>query len=254
MIYITGDCHSDFYRFTTEVFPEQLEMTREDTVIICGDFGGVWYQENSEYIQRENMELDFLESRPFTTVFVDGNHENFDRLNSFPVKEWNGGLVHVIRPHVLHLMRGETYSIESRTFFAFGGASSHDIHDGILDGDDSNWKEKAKELDKQDKYMYRIKGLSWWPQELPTEEEMDNGYYNLERNSGCVDFIITHSPPASIIALLGSGLYEQDILTQYLENVRQHTEYKRWFMGHMHIDKQINDRDILLYEQIVRIN
>ena len=42
MIYITGDCHSNFERFNTRNFPEQKEMTKDDYVIICGDFGGVW--------------------------------------------------------------------------------------------------------------------------------------------------------------------------------------------------------------------
>ena len=42
MIYITGDCHGDFKRFNKKNFPEQLEMTKDDFVIICGDFGGVW--------------------------------------------------------------------------------------------------------------------------------------------------------------------------------------------------------------------
>ena len=102
-------------------------------------------------------------------------------------------------------------------------------------------------------YMYRIKGLSWWSEELPTDEEMDNGYENLKRENNKVDYIITHSPPASVIALLGQGLYEQDKLTQYLENIRVHTEYKRHFMGHMHINRAVNDKDILLYEQIVRV-
>lgn len=42
MIYITGDTHGDFLRFSMNAFPEQAEMTKEDIVIICGDFGGVW--------------------------------------------------------------------------------------------------------------------------------------------------------------------------------------------------------------------
>ena len=42
MIYITGDCHRDFERFNMSIFPEQREMTKEDFVIVCGDFGGVW--------------------------------------------------------------------------------------------------------------------------------------------------------------------------------------------------------------------
>ena len=68
-----------------------------------------------------------------------------------------------------------------------------------------------------------------------------------------VDYIITHSPSASVVALLGWGLYEQDILTRYLEEIRCKTEYKRHYFGHMHDNRLINDKDILLYEQIVRI-
>ena len=37
-IYVTGDIHSEPDRFNTENFPEQKEMTRDDYVIICGDF------------------------------------------------------------------------------------------------------------------------------------------------------------------------------------------------------------------------
>lgn len=31
-----------YYRFNASIFPEQNEMTKDDYVIICGDFGGVW--------------------------------------------------------------------------------------------------------------------------------------------------------------------------------------------------------------------
>ena len=197
--------------------------------------------------------LKWLEDKPFTTVFVDGNHENHQRLATYPIKEWNGGKVHEIRPNVLHLMRGEVYTIEGKKFFAFGGASSHDIYNGILDYEDPDWKDKAKELKEQGKYMFRVKGLSWWEEELPSEEEMNNGIKNLEKHNWEVDYIITHSPPASVIALLGHGLYEQDILTKYLEDIRSKLNYKHHFMGHMHVDEAMNDKDILLYEQIIRI-
>lgn len=252
-IWITGDCHSDFRRFRTDIFPEQKEMTRDDTMIICGDFGGIWYQEGNEKRKQEEFWLDWLEDKPYTTVFVDGNHENFDRLYQYQVIEWNGGLVHQIRPHVLHLMRGQVFTIEGKKFFTFGGASSHDIQDGILDYEDSDWRKKAERLDNHCKHMYRIRGLSWWDLELPTKEEMETGRQNLENHNNKVDFIITHTPPASIIALLGHGLYEQDKLTQYLEKIRCNTEYTKMFSGHMHINKAINDKDIILYEQIIRI-
>ena len=253
--YVTGDIHGNpFSRLATDIFYEQKEFSRnkdENIIIICGDFGIVW--NSKEETSEEKWKLDWLEKKNFTTVFIDGNHECHPRLNSYPVKEWNGGLVHEIRPHVLHLMRGEIFTIEGKKFFAFGSASSHDIQDGILDVKDKDWKKKAKALEKQGKYMYRIKNLSWWEEELPSEEEMQNGINNLEKHDWKVDFIISHTPPASVIALLGHGLYEQDILTEYLEEIRCKTEYKRWYAGHMHINKAVNDRDILLYEQIIRI-
>ena len=169
------------------------------------------------------------------------------------MKEWHGGKVHEIRPHVLHLMRGEIFDIEGLKFFAFGGASSHDIRDGIIDpAEDGNWRETAKESYKAGK-MYRIKGISWWEQELPTQGEMDSGIENLERIGNKVDYIITHSPSASVIALLGHGLYKQDVLTRYLEDIRSKVEYKKHFCGHMHVDKAVNEKDIILYEQIIRL-
>ena len=139
-------------------------------------------------------------------------------------------------------------------FFAFGGASSHDIQDGILDYNDSNWQEKAKKLDKQGKYMYRVKDLSWWEEELPTDEEMQHGINVLKENNNMVDFIITHSPSTSELYLMsGNNLYEPDVLTNYLEDIKVTTKYKRHLFGHMHINKAINDKDICLYEQIIRL-
>lgn len=88
-------------------------------------------------------------------------------------------------------------------------------------------------------------------EELPSKEEMEEGIKNLKENNNKVDFIITHSPSFCIIALFG---YKQDILTNYLEDIRFKTKYKKWFCGHMHINKNINSQDILIYEQIIRIS
>ena len=253
MIYITGDTHSYFDRFREDIFFEQTRMTKEDYVIICGDFGGVWYQEGNK---GEEMELDWLNSLPFTTLFIDGNHENFTRLNKYPIKEWNGGKVHEIRPSVLHLMRGEVFEIDGHKIFAFGGAASHDINDGILDPNDFvDEDDFRREYQKwwSDGKIFRVKGVSWWHEEMPSMLEMINGLDNLEKHNWKVDFVITHSPSASTIGILGGGLYNQDSLTKYLEEIRVKLDYKKWFMGHMHINKQLNTKDILLYEQIIRI-
>lgn len=254
-VFVTGDIHGDPTRVGIGIFYEQKEFSGnkdDNVVIILGDFGVIWNRDGETH--HEKYWLDWLESRPFTTVFVDGNHECHPRLFTYPVKEWRGGMVHEIRPHVLHLMRGEIFNIENKKFFAFGGASSHDIQDGILDYDDPDWRNKEKQLERQGKYMYRVKGLSWWEEELPTEVEMQHGLNVLKENNNSVDYIITHSPSRSELYLMGaSGLYNTDVLTDYLEDIKSNIDYKKHFFGHMHVDHEINDKDICLYEQIMRI-
>lgn len=253
-IWVTGDLHGNPYRLSSDSFYEQKEFEdgyENNTVIQLGDFGLIWRNKESP---EEKHKLDWLNKKNFTTVFVDGNHDNIPRLETYSVKEWNGGLVNVIRPHVLRLRRGEIYTIEGKKFFSFGGASSQDIQDGIIDYHDKDWKEQVKRLEKQGKCMYRVKGLTWWEEELPSEEEMKNGLENLWRENNRVDYIITHSPSTSELYLMGGkGLYRPDILTNYLEEIKATVEYKKHFFAHMHLNKAVNDKDICLYEQIIRI-
>lgn len=244
MIYITGDTHSDFSRFTEENFPIQSEMTKDDYVIICGDFGGVWtFEEESS---REKDTLDWLDNKNFTTLFVDGNHENYTRLYNYPIEEWKGGKVHKIRDSVLHLMRGEIFDIDNKKIFAFGGAKSHDIQDGILNLDE---EEKIYEYRKRGAY-FRIRNFSWWDLELPTNQEMENGIENLEKINYKVDYIISHCCPTSIQALI-NPTYKRDILTDYLQQISEKCTFKRWYFGHYHDYKQVNSQFTLLYENIV---
>lgn len=251
MIYITGDCHQNFERFSTRIFPEQKEMTKEDYVIICGDFGGVW---NKEKENKEEKHLcDWLEAKPFTTLFVDGNHENFDRLYAYPVEEWHGGRVHRIRPSVIHMMRGQVFEIDGKSIFTFGGANSHDIDGGILEPEDPDFRKKKRKLD-QGWLPYRINHVSWWEQELPSKEEMEEGRKNLAAHGNTVDFIVTHCCASSTQALLGGSMYLPDAATDYLEEIRQNTKFKKWFFGHYHDNRNVNAQELLLYEQIIRIS
>ena len=244
MIYITGDTHSDFSRFTEENFPIQSEMTKDDYVIICGDFGGIWTSE--EESSREKDALDWLDNKSFTTLFVDGNHENYTRLYKYPMEEWNGGKVHKIRDLVLHLMRGEIFDIDNKKIFAFGGAKSHDIQDGILNLDE---EEKIYNYRKRGAY-FRIRDFSWWDLELPTNQEMENGIENLEKVNYKVDYIISHCCPTSIQALI-NPIYKRDILTDYLQQISEKCTFKRWYFGHYHDYKQVNSQFTLLYEDIL---
>lgn len=250
MVYCCGDIHGDPRRFNTECFPEQKEMTRDDFVIILGDFGIIWSGS-----KEEKYWLDWLNNKPFTTLFVDGNHENFDLLYTYPVVDFHGGKAHKIRDNIYHLMRGYVFDICDKKFFAFGGASSHDIQDGILDPDDfvdmDDFRDTYRRWQKYGK-IFRVKGISWWEQEMPNDEEMERGRQSLKAANNKVDFVISHCAPQEVASLI--GFTDRDKLTWYFnELLWDGLKFNKWLFGHYHNSKQIMGKFILLYEQIIRI-
>lgn len=249
MIYATGDCHANFLRFKREYFPEQDGMGHDDYMIICGDFGGVWFGD-----QRDDKGLNQLEALPFTTLFVTGNHENFEALAKYPVEEWHGGTIRRVRPHVLHLMRGQVFDIDGYSFFTMGGASSHDVSDGILEPNDPQLKRKIMLLNAIGG-LYRINHVSWWKEELPSDEEYAKARRNLERVGYEVDYVISHCAPSSVVDVLGKD-YQHDRLTDFFEEIRQRLKFHYWLFGHYHDNRNIKlgGKDyVLLYEQIVQV-
>ena len=247
MIFLTGDTHGDFTRFRTDIFPEQRQMTKEDYVIILGDFGGVW---NGS--KEEQYWLDWLEAKPFTTLFVTGNHENYDLLTSYPIGSWKGGRIQPVRPSVLHLMRGEVFTLMGKTFFALGGASSHDIADGILEPEDPAYRKKKRLLDARGA-LYRVNHRSWWKEELPGKEDYRRAEETLNTHHRTVDYILTHCCPTSIQSILSGGMYQSDTLTDYLEGIKESCQFQYWFFGHYHDNKVIGKKYVLLYEQILEL-
>lgn len=61
-------------------------------MIICGNFG-FWDESGEQRYWRK-----WLSGKPFTTLWVDGNHENYDLLKTYPVEQWRGGKVQFITP------------------------------------------------------------------------------------------------------------------------------------------------------------
>ena len=293
-IFVTGDTHGGrsygrfsfdgfMHRLNVDSFPEQRDLTKNDYVIICGDFGGVWHTNRASAAEsaEEKYTLDWLEQRSFTTLFVPGNHENYDRLcgiqneqllNSwfyekmsdsekeklragYPRELWHGGYVRVIRPSVLMLERGDIFVIDGKYCFAFGGARSHDIQDGILDpADYENEEAFKKDYKIKSAGMIRVRGISWWDEEMPSNVEMEYGLDNIKRFMSVhnrLDFIFTHDAPASDKLYL--GYYDVDELNKYLESLRDIMKYDKWFYGHLHANRRVMDNHYLLYEQIVQV-
>lgn len=182
---------------------------------------------------------------------MDGNHENFDALNEYPVEQWHGGKVHKIRPHVIHLMRGQAFELQGRTFFTMGGAQSHDIADGILDMDSPDFYERYDSL-RRNRGQFRIKHISWWQEELPSDEEYAEARQTLERLDWKVDYIITHCAPTAIQQKIDAD-FKPDKLTDFLEGIRSRSQFHYWLFGHYHDNRIIDEKYVLLYEQMVRV-
>lgn len=250
-IFVTGDCHGELMKFNTKNFPIQKELDEDDYVIVCGDFGVIWDQVISK---RESHDLEWLNQKKYKTLFVCGNHENFDRLYAYPVEEWNGGLVHKISEKVYYLMRGQVFNLAGKKIFTFGGAESHDTSGGVLEITDKN---KMKELDKE-WIPYRVNHYSWWKEELASEEEMVTGIENLKKNGNKVDYIITHCAASSTqiemwCDRLFKSLYKSNSQTDYLDYIKSNVEFKEWYFGHYHKDQNVNEKERVIYNNIIEL-
>ncbi len=232
MIYLTGDTHIpfDINKLSSSNF-DSNHLTKDDYVIICGDFGGIWNYKGPD--KEEIYWLAWLEEKPFTTLFIDGNHENFTRLYKFEEMNWHGGRIHKIRNSIFHLMRGQVFEIEGHTFFTMGGGTS--IDRGPMRG-----------TTEQD--QYRI----WWPEEIPSEEEMQEGRDNLKKYNNKVDYIITHCMPKSELKKMFS-FASGDKLNEYHEEIMNTVEYKHWYCGHYHKDIDLDNNITILFNNIIHL-
>lgn len=228
MIFLTGDTHGDLEinkLSKKNLTSKGINPSKDDYVIITGDFGLIWKAEASN---SEKYWLKWLDEKPFTTLFIDGNHENFNRLNSYPIEQWHNGNVHRISKNVFHLMRGNVYEICNKKIFTFGGATSHDR-------------------------AWRTEGISWWPQEMPSEDELAYAITTLAEHNNTVDYIVTHCAPSLVQARFSLG-YERDRLTEFFEYLRETVAFKTWYFGHYHEDRRFDDGFISLYDDVVPLD
>lgn len=241
MIYITGDTHGELDIGKLISKEKRGFLKKGDYLIITGDFGFPFtpveieqYEKSNGHAGKYSYRMKWFSELPYTVLFIDGNHDNHDFWAEQEVSEMFGGKVHIHphSPNVIHLMRGEVYTIENKSFFTFGGAASVD---------------KA----------WRIEGYSWWRNEEATMSDVNNAFNNLERIGYKVDYIITHTLPTSIIAEIpefAHKIYPCNT-ADFLDVVHQKTEYKEWLCGHFHVDACLPHEKInILYNDIVRLD
>ena len=186
----------------------------DDLLIILGDVG-IKFRDTEE--NRAFDEL--LLSSTKKIAILDGNHENFRYIYSFPEEQWCGGKVHRLSEKIVHLERGYVYEIDGKRFFAFGGCRS---------------SEKWKKL-----------GL-WQAEEAPTEEELERAYRNLEKYKKRVDNLLTHKYED------GKGTQTPELIS-LCEYIEQNVEFKHWYAGHWHTTEKVDEKHTLVYDELIEV-
>jgi hypothetical protein len=229
-IYLTGDTHGDISRLIADPLYKNETITEKDVIIVLGDFGVIF---NPSETEREIKSLYELERRPNKFLFIDGNHENHNRLNKLNTTTLFGGKVGIVRKDkIYHCKRGEIFIIDDLKFFVFGGATS---------------------IDK----MSRLIDISWWEQEVASVKEMNHGMDMLEKHNFKVDYILAHTAPSNIVRNLKDrkelyDLYDPDPTRSYLEFVCERTNFKKFYCGHWHVDYKIKKYNFL-FKNMVKI-
>lgn len=187
----------------------------DDLLIVLGDVG-LRFRDTDENRAFDEM---FLSSKK-KIAFLDGNHENFDYIYSFPEEDWCGGRVHRLTENIVHLERGYIYGIDGKSFFVFGGCNSS-----------AKWREL---------------GL-WWSQEAPTEEELARAYSNLRACGYKVDYVLTHKYEE------GKGTRTEELLS-LCRFIDEKVDFKHYYAGHWHTTRREDEKHTFVYDTIIPLD
>lgn len=229
MLFVTGDIHGDWNRLQDTI--TYLEDIYDSVILlVAGDFG-IWDIEN--VIELRALSNTF---HPDTQIFfVDGNHENYDILRTYPVVNKFGGQVQEINKKVFRIMRGSIVNINGYSVLGFGGATS---------------------TDKE----YRVPFISWWPDEVWDKLDRNKLANLLEKSNTYVDVVLTHEAPSSIVNTLYNGRPRStDTMTKGLELLKKNLQYGKWFFGHHHQDINFinttgENKITAVYKEVHKIN
>lgn len=215
--------HGDIERLYDKGF---RRLKKGDVLIVCGDFGYIF-----DGGKTEKQVISYLAKRKFVTAFVEGTHDNMEKINRCRTTVWKGGKVHRIKGNLLHLMRGQIFNIEGKTYFTFGGGES---------------------IDKD----MRISGGTWWREEEPTPIEMADGARQLDEVGCKVDYIITHEPPSLVKSamLLRHGDSDRvNKLNGYFEEIGRSCTFEHWYFGSLHEDRVITERYTCVFKKTLTV-
>ena len=226
-ILLSGDTHNDYD--IAKLFKANLRRKLQANLdeithlIICGDWGAIWNNDTKSLKTERYLVEKFYGAQPWETLVVLGNHEVYDRIGGLPWTTRYGAPVQKVSDNIFVLQNGNVYTIEGKRFFVFGGGES-------LDRD------------------RRVEGESWWPQEIPTQADLERGLANLKAAGGKVDYVLSHTcpqPMADHMVSVAPNEYKvgtwtgkgADVTVRMLTELQRHmTPPKTWYFGHYHFD------------------
>lgn len=230
MVYITGDIHgspavlNDIYLYSIV-----HKLTSEDYLIVLGDAGFNYYlNRKDETIKKQTLTI------PEKILCIHGNHEaRPDSVPGYQEMTMFGGKVYIEEkyPNLIFLKDGEIYNIDGHTFLVLGGAYS---------------------VDK----FYRIQnGWAWFDNEQISIEERTS---ILKKVQGLkVDYVLSHTCPYEweprdlFLPLIDQSTVDNST-ELWLTEVEKNIEYKKWFFGHFH-DNREKEKYQMLYHKIISI-
>lgn len=226
MFYITGDTHGDFSRY--ERFSALIEPTEADTMIVLGDAGL-----NYDKGERDEQCKKFVNSFPFTTFCVHGNHElRPTDVPGYITKEYCGGMVWYQEqyPRILFAKDGEIYRFDGKDCMVIGGAYS------------------------VDKYYRLLHGWGWFENEQPSDEIKAFVEKQLAERSNRIDVVLSHTCPLKYepTEVFIQGLDQSTVdksTEEWLDKIEGQIDYQKWYCGHYHTAKNI-DRLQFLFQNI----
>lgn len=222
MVYLTGDTHGDFRRIAD--FCTRFETSVDDVMIILGDAGI-----NFSGGLKDQAKKDYIAAIPITLFCIHGNHEQRPyNILSYQEKEWHNGIVYVEEeyPNILFAKDGEIFELDGYQTIAIGGAYS---------------------IDKMMRIAY---GYGWWKDEQPSEETKQYVEQQLSDHDWKVDIVLSHTIPLKYepIESFMSGVNQSRVdksTEQWLDEIEDKLNYKKWYCGHYHVEKKIDKMEIM---------
>lgn len=206
VIALAGDWHANSWKALEQI--DRAHAAGADVIVQLGDFGyGTPVTNNRRYLVRVERRLAELDRH---LVWLDGNHEDQDRLDAKEVNPVTG--LRDISPHIHHLPRGVRWRFGEQVWMALGGAVS---------------------VDKR-----RLRpGKDWWPQEALSQADVERAM-----TGGSVDVLLSHdAPPVEIRGLSGDFEIPADVLAEaeahrtLLGTVVEAVRPRQVWHGHMHV-------------------